>query len=76
VIARDSLSCLSAFKGFDEGILKISFDDDGMRQAFEWCEGQNPLNEEFIERVQENFSSKEIAQSLLAIYESTLKGSN
>lgn len=76
VIARDSLSCLSAFKEFDEGILKIAFDDDGMKHAFEWCEGQSPLGEEFIERAQQKFSSNEIARTLSAFYEATLKAFN
>jgi glycosyltransferase involved in cell wall biosynthesis len=73
VIARDSLSCLTTFKEFDEGILKIAFDVDGMKHAFEWCEKQELLDEGFLERVQDKFCSKQIAQRLSAVYESTLK---
>jgi glycosyltransferase involved in cell wall biosynthesis len=76
VIARDTLSCLTAFKEFDQGILKIAFDDEGMKNAFEWCEGQNPLNQEFVQKVQKTFSALEIAKGLEALYVATINDFN
>jgi glycosyltransferase involved in cell wall biosynthesis len=73
VIARDSLSCLSAFRDFHQGILKIAFDDDGMEKAFSWCERQDPLQQEFIQKVQDTFSANKIAERVLNLYEQSIK---